>query len=527
MGFNQCSGSAVLQQSRSSQVHYVSVLMLMLFCCVHPTFPCPKSCFCAPHSKTVNCANKGLTSIPEGIPYDTIELVLDQNSFENPVLTRRNFTNLVKLQALYMNRCGIETLAANTFADLTNLQWLGIGYNKITFIADNTFSGLNLKHLFINDNKGIQLSEGAFEGMTTQGLYMHNSGMSKLSVNVMSPLNGTLRTLWLYQNNFESFSEEWLYLFNTLGHLRLGGNAFHCNCEIGWLHKFFKKHSSVFSGGDLPICATPALVRGKQFNNLTADDFRCDLPTFRNVDAVFEREMGKLTCQARGDPTPTLYWIRPDGTTEIYSPAREDTEQTVGILYMTNVKLTDSARYKCVASNPAGNVTFSLNVVWPATPPPPPVLPMLPRTTPKSFHHPKSNVIVADRATPRPSGSWQFRDQAVKAEKKPYDWGINKPEKKQFDKMEDDEVKTMKDVDVRFTILDLVGAVVGTFVITLLLSIIGANLYIRHKERLAEDHYSVPDCKPPLAPARLYIMGEDGENRIRMLNHHGRPECPT
>ncbi|KAL8563262.1 hypothetical protein ACOMHN_046845 [Nucella lapillus] len=85
----------------------------------------------------------------------------------------------------------------------------------------------------------------------------------------------------------------------------------------------------------------------------------------------------------------------------------------------------------------------------------------------------------------------------------------------------------MKDMDVRFTILDLVGSVVGTFFVTLLLSVIGAHLYMRHKERMAEDHYSVPDCKPPIAPARLYIMGDDHENRIRMLNSHGRPECPT
>ena len=525
------------QQQRPARCHcsfHCVLALLVLFCCVQTTFPCPRDCFCEPHSKNVHCTNKGLTSIPEGIPHDTVELILNQNPFQNPDLTRRNFTNLMKLQKLYMSRCGIETIALDTFTDLSDLVWLDISNNKISFIADYTFRGLHLKHLFINDNKGIQLSSGAFEGMSTQGLYMHNSGISKLSVKVMSPLNGTLRTLWLYQNQFESFSEDWLYLFNTLGHLRLGRNPFHCNCEIGWLHKFFNKHSSVFSGGELPSCSTPALVRNKRFSNLTADDFRCELPTFRNVEAVFDREMGKLTCQARGDPTPTMYWIRPDGTTETYySPPGEETEQNEGVMYMTNVKLTDSARYKCVASNPAGNVTFSLNVVWPAPLPPQPS----PPTPAELPAHPKGNVIVADATSQPSSGGRQFRDEAVpgggggggKKRKGPYDWGVNKPEMKLGSKVEEGEVKPVEDPDVRFTIVDVVGAVVGTFLLTVLLCVLAAQLYWRRKERLRqqEDHYSVPDSKPPLAPARLYIMGEDGENRVRMLHHHGHPDCPT
>ncbi|KAK7110466.1 hypothetical protein V1264_014335 [Littorina saxatilis] len=515
------------QQLFSSHLYSCLLGLLVLFCSVQTTFPCPRDCFCEPHSKNVHCTNKGLTSIPENIPDDTVELILNQNTFHNPDLTRRNFTNLMKLQKLYMSRCGIETIALDTFSDLSDLVWLDISNNKITFLADYTFRGLHLKHLFINDNKGIQLSSEAFEGMSTQGMYMHNCGISKLSVKVMSPLNGTLRTLWLYQNDFESFSEEWLYLFNTLGHLRLGRNPFHCNCEIGWLQKFFSKHNSVFSGGELPSCSTPALVRNKPFSNLTADDFRCELPTFRNVDAVFDREMGKLTCQARGDPTPTLYWIRPDGTTETYySTPGEDTDQNEGVMYMTNVKLTDSARYKCVASNPAGNVTFSLNVVWPSTP-----------TTLTPPQAPKDNVIVAD-ATSQPSGR-QFRDEAAKGKK--YDggdWQVNQPGMKLGSKVEEggqggaDGVRRERGKgEVRFSMVDIVGAVVGTFLLTVLLCVLFSQLYWRRKERLRqeqEDHYSVPDSKPPLAPARLYIMGEDGENRVRMLNNHApHTECPT
>lgn len=480
------------------------------------TFPCPRDCFCEPHSKNVHCTNKGLTSIPEGIPGDTIELVLNLNTFHNPDLTRRNFTGLMKLQKLYMSKCGIETIALDTFTDLADLMWLDISSNKISFIADYTFRGLNLKHLFLNDNKNIQLSSRAFAEMTTQGLYMHECSMSRLSVEVLAPLNGSLRTLWLDSNQFETFSEQWQQVFSQLGHLRLGKNPFHCNCELGWLHKFFTKHTSVFSGADRPSCASPALVRNKHFSNLTAEDFRCELPAFRNVDAHFDTEVGKLTCQARGDPTPTLYWIRPDGTTETYYPPHgEESEENEGVMYMTNVRLTDSARYKCVASNPAGNVTFSLNVVWPSAP--------QPTTTPTD----NKFVIVADPPTSPPSGR-QYRDEEDPGSSA-HDWGVNKPEMKLGGTNgQDDDTPKAKSDDLRFTIVDIVGAVVGTFLLTVLISVLVAQLYWRRRERLRqEDHYSVPDAKPPLAPARLYIMGEDGENRVRMLNNHGHPECPT
>ncbi|XP_076460542.1 leucine-rich repeat and fibronectin type III domain-containing protein 1-like protein [Babylonia areolata] len=503
---------------------HVLLVLVTLLSWLGPALPCPHNCFCEPHSKNVHCTDKALTAIPEGIPEDTMDLILNQNTFLNPALTRRNFTHLVKLQKLYLSRCGIETIAVDTFMDLTDLVWLDISNNKISFISDHTFRGLHLKHLFINDNQGVQLSPRAFEGMSTQGLYMHNCGITSLSMEVITPLNGTLRTLWLYQNQLETLSEDWIYLFNSLGHVRLGKNPFHCNCELGWLHKFFNKHTSVFSGGDLPSCASPALVRGKRFSNLTADDFRCDLPTFRNVDAVFDREMGRLTCQARGDPTPTVYWIRPDGTTEIYSPAREDVEQNEGVMYMANVKLTDSTRYKCVASNPAGNVTFSLNVVWPA-PPPVPVSPSStdPTSAPAATTR-ADNVIIADVTTASSSEGQQLSDEAASEGKESLDWSFNQAEHN--GKGEAGRgTKPAADSEVRFTLMDIVGAVVGTFVITLIVCVVTAHLCWRRRERLRqEDHYSVPDFKPPLVPpTRLYIMGEDGENQVRMLNHH----CPS
>ena len=503
------------------------------------TVSCPRDCFCEPHSKNVHCTNKGLHYIPERIPRDTVELILNQNSFLNPDLSSRNFTNLKKLKKLFLSRCSIETVAADSFSTLIELEWLDISYNRITFLTDYTFRGLNsLKHLFINNNHDIHISMLVFYGMRTQGLYMNNCGLVNLPIEVLLPLNGSLKALWLHKNKFESFAEIWLNFFGTLAHIRLWKNPFHCNCELGWLHKFYMKNPSRFSNGERPSCSTPAFVRGKSFSNLTSDDFRCELPAFRNVDADFDqvRNTGKLTCQARGDPVPTISWIRPDGQSHIYHPSHEneETEMNEGILYMTNVNIVDRSRYKCVASNPAGNVTFSLNMVWPNRLHKSTVDEKFGPTTPKLFrpHLDSINVIMADVTLK--DENQKFNDVAsmqsrTGRKKESKQWVIDKIERKSGASwiMPGEQRGSMNadfEADRRFSLVDVVGATIGTFLLSVILTALLSQLYWRRKQCLRqrhEDHYSVPDLKPPLTHARLYIMDDcEAENRVRMLNHH-------
>lgn len=503
----------------------VSVIFLVVIFStqVHTTFTCPKDCFCAPHSKNVQCANKNFLKIPDGIPLETLELNLNENKFKNTALTRRNFTDLYKLQNLYLSDCGIETIAVDTFADLTQLTWLDVSKNNIRFVADFTFRGLNLKHLFINDNPEIQLAIGAFAGMTTQGLYMHNCGQRRLPVDLMTPLNGSLKTLWLHGNNFEAFSEKWLYFFRKLAHIRLGGNSFHCNCEIKWLFAFYKSSkNSLFAGAEQPQCGSPRLVKNKNFDDLTDEDFRCELPTFQNVDAVFDTKMGKFTCQAHGDPAPTLYWIRPDGTTETYYPRPDNVgRENMGVMFMTDVKLENKDLYKCVASNPAGNVTFSLNVVWPDLRPPP---------TPKPTKPPKTiNNVIRDDTTSAPAKKSYIKDFAGD-DSEVYDWaGINSESSKMKSEEKPVVAAHKKDIDRYFGVVDIIGAVVGTFLLTLLVSVTVFHFYYKRRERLRQDdHYSVPDeINNKRGPNSVYIMNEADENRIKMINHHNGSELAS
>ncbi|KAK3760623.1 hypothetical protein RRG08_058621 [Elysia crispata] len=568
------------QSSPLTPVSILCVAALSLSAWVEPIVACPKDCFCAPHSNNVLCTNKGFTRIPAGIPENTIELILNENKFTNTGLTRRNFSGLRDVENLYLKECGIETVAVETFSDLIHLQRLDISRNKIRFLADFTFRGLNLKHLNIDGNVGLQLSIGAFAGMTTQGLYMHECGLRKLPVDLMTPLNGSLKILWLHGNNFESLSDKWLYFFTSLGHIRLGGNSFHCNCELEWLFAFYKSSNSLFSAEDIPACGSPSVLKGLMFSELSADDFRCQLPTFQNVDAVFDSKMGKLSCTARGDPAPTLYWVRPDGTTEKFYPRdlsntapdamtplqKSQRHETQGVLFLTGVKLEDKENYRCVASNPAGNVTFSLNVAWPDlrrnTQRLPPV--KLPGYTRDAEG--EGNVIrdVLETSSGSPGADGVGYKNYAGDDSGVYDWGSGGSSKAGGNHMGQAGGGRDNKGPVRrggggkgstsdsglFSTVDIVGAVMGTFVLTLLLCVTVFHFYYRRRERMRQEreehHYSVPDqlgCphhpqhQYPLphhplthSPVGVYIMGEGDENTVKMINHHHHHhgmECPS
>ena len=199
---------------------------------------CPGVCFCPSLSRIVYCPRKGLPFIPNGIPTETIQLNLNDNAFLNPIVSRTNFTRYTDLEQLYLTGCGIEYIEVDTFIDNKKLKWLDIGKNKLKTISDFTFRDLTLEHLFLNDNPGVKISTRAFSGLKSTGLYIQNNGLDKLSLEVLRPMNGTLKTLWLDGNKFERFNSQWLFLFRTLSHLRIGDNPLHCNCEATWLFDF-------------------------------------------------------------------------------------------------------------------------------------------------------------------------------------------------------------------------------------------------------------------------------------------------
>lgn len=449
-------------------------ILLVLDVCESEASTCPAVCFCPSLSRIVYCPRKSLPFIPSGIPPDTVQLNLNDNTFMNPNISRANFTNYRDLEQLYLTGCGIERIEVDTFIDNKRLKWLDIGKNKLKVISDFTFRDLTLDHLFLNDNPGLKIETNVFGGLKTTGLYMQNNFLDKLSIEVFRPMNGTLKTLWIDGNKFERFNSQWLFLFKTLSHLRIGDNPLHCNCEARWLYDFYNSTSRIFEGGAPPACLSPRQLRGKSFLELTDGDFKCQLPVFKNVDVIFEQNVGKMTCLASGDPVPTIYWMKPDGEAEVFIPKSGDIIKDMeGVLYLTNPKAQNKNRYQCVASNPAGNVTFSINVAWP----------------PEPEYETDSGIPGSDLQRDLPPEGKHVKSTEEEKDSPKYlvkddNTVINTVQSNQS-KVTLSEVKSspQSTSSVHFSAGDIVGAVVGTFLLTLLLCAIVFHLYYRHQRK--------------------------------------------
>jgi len=248
----------------------------------------------------------------------------------------------------------------------------------------------------------VQLSAGSFAGLVTVGLYLHDCSLTDISVDLLAPLNSTLRYLWLNGNELDHFDVQLADFFSPLHHLRLGSNPLRCDCGAAWLRSFFDRHVDAFRGALPPSCFRPARLRGRQLGDVDPADLRCRPPSFTALDFRFDVPDGRvsrrrLLCAAVGDPTPTLYWIQPSGRTTRYErPTRngDDVEQVEAVLDLTSGSDDDeddtssSGLYTCIANNNVGNVTMT--VVVPSQPSP---LPVLRRN---NLHSDLAPALVAD-----------------------------------------------------------------------------------------------------------------------------------
>ena len=350
---------------------------------------CPRQCFCNAVNRIVYCSRRGLTIIPDSIPSNTVQLNMNGNQFESGVLKRSNLTSYPELEHLYFSECGIETIEAGAFVDLKNLQWLDISNNRIRIIADETFRGLSLQHLFLNGNRNIQLGPRSFDGeFATNGLYLHDCSLSWINPDVLTPLGTSLRFLWLNGNELEKLERRFLPYFLRLRHLRLGSNPLRCNCEAVWLKEFYDKNGEIFKGAVAPSCLAPKSLKGKYFTELSLFDLRCQAPQFKNIDVSMKAGNVRLGCKATGDPAPALFWIRPSGkTTKFSPPMEEDVLASDAVLQLDPID-PDAVpgMYVCVATNEAGNATLTVNIP-PFHPPPLHAEPpdALPTPTPEAF----------------------------------------------------------------------------------------------------------------------------------------------
>uniref|UniRef100_A0A6Q2X3N3 Slit homolog 3 (Drosophila) n=1 Tax=Esox lucius TaxID=8010 RepID=A0A6Q2X3N3_ESOLU len=99
-----------------------------------PVSRCPESCMCS--DTVVRCSNRGLRTLPKGIPKDTTELDLSNNSINT--VASMTFSNMTQLLDRVANGCSqtlhgndLSTIPEGAFNHLTSLSHLALGANPL------------------------------------------------------------------------------------------------------------------------------------------------------------------------------------------------------------------------------------------------------------------------------------------------------------------------------------------------------------------------------------------------------------
>ncbi|CAB1431029.1 unnamed protein product, partial [Pleuronectes platessa] len=119
-----------------------------------PTSGCPDACTCS--DAVVRCSNRGLHSLPKGIPKDTTELYLEGNMLTS---VPKELASLKQLSLVDLSNNSISTLAQFTFSNMTQLATLILSYNQIRCIPVHAFDGLKSLRLLTLHGNDLSLSQ--------------------------------------------------------------------------------------------------------------------------------------------------------------------------------------------------------------------------------------------------------------------------------------------------------------------------------------------------------------------------------
>ncbi|CAG5989155.1 unnamed protein product [Menidia menidia] len=188
-----------------------------------PASGCPDVCTCS--DGVVRCSNRGLHSLPKGIPKDTTELYLEGNMLTS---VPKELAALKQLSLVDLSNNSISTLAPYTFSNMTQLATLILSYNQIRCIPGHAFDGLkSLRLLTLHGNDLSTIPEGAFNHLT------------------------------------------------SLSHLALGANPLYCNCDLRWLSQWVK---AGFKEPGIARCTGPPDMADRLLLTTPLNKFQCKGP---------------------------------------------------------------------------------------------------------------------------------------------------------------------------------------------------------------------------------------------------------
>ncbi|KAG9334720.1 hypothetical protein JZ751_007255 [Albula glossodonta] len=329
-------------------------------------------------------------------------------------ISHRAFTGLAGLQELNLNRCNLTsmptealsqlqgltrlrfrrlslgTLPNNSFRRLSRLRELTIAQSPwLDTLAPNSLFGLNLTSLSITGCnltavpyapihhlvylRYLDLSHNPIttvrahllgDLLRLQELHLVGAGLLRIEPGAFRGL-AHFRLLNVSSNLLATLEETAFHSVGNLETLRLDRNPLACDCRLLWV---VRRRLRLDFDGRPPTCSHPVKAQGREFRGFSESElpglFTCRPARILNRKPqevrVEEGHTVLFFCKADGDPTPAISWLTPH--LSLVSPTGRIRVLPNGTLEVRYAQVQDSGTYLCVASNAAGNQSFSVGL---------------------------------------------------------------------------------------------------------------------------------------------------------------------
>ncbi|UJR37599.1 hypothetical protein I4U23_030296 [Adineta vaga] len=250
----------------------------------HITDACPTVCSC--HGPNVDCSNRGLQTLPSGIPRNVFKLELQFNNLS--IIRKDDLKALRQLRILNLQDNQIHTIDTDAFRDLISLEKLRLNGNKLNHLTDGTFSSLKqLQRLDLSSNRLRAIKKGTLQGLQEiDNLQLDHNEISCIEAETINGFN-RLEIITLNFNNLTTLPILPLARLIDLRVFRIHDNQFVCDCRLLWLAKYLKLHpflglnARCQDSNTLTLRDITSLIDDeKQCNSMDIDDidYTCNVP---------------------------------------------------------------------------------------------------------------------------------------------------------------------------------------------------------------------------------------------------------
>lgn len=324
-----------------------------------------------------------LTKVPTDLPDLLISLRVTQQSIRR--LDDGELRRLVYLEEFYLDSCQLEQLDLNVFEGLNRLRILSLRNNSLRLdesgLLPATFYHLPaLEVLDLSENPLGRIPPNFFPSSLGKSLFelRLNRIKEEFPLGLEASTFAVLRNLQILDLSFcrlETLSSDFRSVFHRMERLRelqLGGNPWHCDCNLRWLREWYlsdtlpsmrlsydQKTKFGTTNTVTPTCKSPYAVKRRLIfippgrGAIEPEEFICKQwidSKQKQISAVLGSNLS-LSCQGYFEVKKDVQWFKDHLPLVIPSPncvtSQSDSLDFIAYLNITRVRYEDGGIWEC------------------------------------------------------------------------------------------------------------------------------------------------------------------------------------